>query len=113
MIKLLSFRRAKKWKLRPHPIMRDLTVGVAEAVCASLDIEVDLLLNGELIPEDLEAPPLASAHKFLDALLENGNQYDIRSWPAGYYEPIMAGLMANFMAGLFLSWRGVALSSSP
>ncbi len=109
MIKLLSkFKRAKVWKLKPAPVMRDLTVGVAEAVCAASDLEVDLLLNGELIPEDLVAPRLEKAQQFLRALLQNGDEYDVKEWPAGYYEPIMGALLANFMAGLFLSWRKAA-----
>lgn len=104
MRKLLSFKRKKRWQLKPTPVMKDLTVGVAEAVCAALELEVDLLLNGELVPDDLEAPTLARAQLFLRALLENGDEYDVSTWPAQYYAPLMAGLVANFMAGLFISW---------
>lgn len=105
MIRFFSFRRRNKWQLRPHPRFKDLTVGVAEAACTALDLDVDLLLSGELVPDDLEAPALSRAQAFLEAVLQNGKSYDVSQWPAHLYQPIMAGIVAGFMAGLFMSWR--------
>jgi hypothetical protein len=93
-----------RWKLQPAPVMPDtFTIGQVEAVCAILDLDVDLVISGDFVITDLKKPPLERASELLKLLCVNGHKYNPREWTPGQYEGVMGALLANFMFRLAIS----------
>jgi len=93
-----GFRRdGTRVKMKPAPRFKPVTVGQCEHVCAILDVEVDLLISGELELVEMSLPKLARAPLLLDAILENGNKYNVNAWTPVMYEGFMSAVIANFI----------------
>ncbi|HMB77196.1 MAG TPA: hypothetical protein VKN76_12405 [Kiloniellaceae bacterium] len=90
--------KQKRWKLKPVPVMPDsFTLGEAEAICAVLNVDIDLILSGDIRSEDLTMPKRERAKEFLRLVCENGDKYDPAEWTAQQYRGVMVALVANFI----------------
>ena len=93
-----------RWKLRPSPVMPSTyTVGEVEKVCALLDLDVDLILSGDITAGEMKLPKIDRAQDFLMIVCQNGDKYNVREWTTGQYEGVMAALLANFMLRLVIN----------
>ncbi len=96
-IKKKFSRGGTRWVLKPVPLMPAVyTIGVVEKACAILEIDVDLVISGDIELAEIELPPLAKGVAFLQLVVENGDKYDVREWTPGQYEGVMQAILANF-----------------
>lgn len=82
-------------RLKPDPIMRDITLNVAEEGLRLMGVSLDDLINGrEVHPE----PPIeiSKGEKFLRAVLVNHAEYNIRAMPLDMAGSILSVIGANF-----------------
>ena len=102
------FKRNKTsttFKLKPVPQMPDVyTLGTVEKVCACLDLDVDLILTGDLSLDDIELPPIDKGQAFLMLALTNGGKYDVRDWSPQVYKGVIQAVLANFFFRLAVNW---------
>ena len=106
---LKPFRRKEKegttFKLKPVPQMPDVyTIGVVEKVCACLDLDVDLVLTGDIQLEDIQLPPLDQGQLFLQTVLANGGKYNVRDWSPAVYKGVIQAILANFFFRLAVNY---------
>jgi hypothetical protein len=93
-----------RWRLKPAPkIPASYTLGQVEAVCALLDLDVDLLIAGDITAEDWRLPKVARAPELLRILCENGDKYDVADWTPGQYEGVFIALLGHFLLRLAIS----------
>jgi len=106
MLKLFKRRKTgTTFKMKPVPQMPDVyTLGRVEKVCACLELDVDLILTGELSLEDVTMPALDKGQVFLQLALENGHKYDVRDWSPAVYKGIIQAVLANFFFRLAVNW---------
>jgi len=93
----MKSRKPKNWRLKPDPIIADITPGVVELASAALDRDLAGIVAGTADLKDMETPSIHEAELFLTVILENADEFDVSSWPAGYFKPIMAGILARFL----------------
>jgi len=96
-------------RLRPDPVLRELTYDRFERACLMLGPEADpeAMFRGEVSLDQIKTPRLSEAPAFLELLLENYSRYDTRKMAPDRVEALLALVVSTFF---FLSsghWPGI------
>lgn len=79
--------------LSPDPVIKDITMGLAQQALALLDTDFGALLQGDPIKPVAPRAP----RQFLELVLENASDYDLDAWPPDYLRAAAEIIAAHFV----------------
>lgn len=99
-------RGEKLVELEPSPVLRVITMDVAERGLALLGVEFDAFLDGEGEWATLQMP-FSRAAEFFDIVLANSDQYDLKKMPLKLLRPMVETIAAAFFFACLATLKGL------
>lgn len=92
--------------LHPAPVLKDVTLDVAERGLRMMGVELDDFMQRDDPPPDPHPPKMSQAQAFFDVVLENADAYDLAAMPLDRAQGAVAVVAANFYVGCLATSAG-------
>lgn len=96
----------RKIVLQPAPVLKTITYDVAERGLRFMGVDLDDFMERDGDPPQPQPVPLSKGPAFLDAVLENADQIDLRSMPLDRAQAALGIVAANFFMGCLMASIG-------